>query len=240
MDLQEDYRKFIINRWIEASIQSFRELSTQDYERLDLYYERIISRFIKDNLEASILELGPGYGPFIYSLKKRGYNRITAVELIPHLCEYLQDRFDIKVYNSDIISYFMNNSPINTFDFIFAFDVIEHFSKPEILYILENVFKALKSSGAFVMRVPNAGSLAGLYIRYSGFTHETAFTDLSVNEIFRVVGFSAVYVVSEEDFFSINPMKKLIKKVGWKILSKFLGVNPYFLTSANIIGVGYK
>ena len=59
---------------------------------------------------------------------------------------------------------------------ITATDVLEHFTKPEVLATFDEVAAALRPGGVFVARVPNAVSPLGGTIRNGDFTHQTSFT----------------------------------------------------------------
>lgn len=240
MDMQQDYRAIVISKWLESNIATFKQPTEEEIDSQVNYYKRIIKRFMKHlGHDIKILEIGPGYGFFINTLIKEGFSNIEAVDLIPELVDYLAKRYNIKVYNSDIMNFFRMNKLDNTYDVIVAFDVIEHLRKDEILEILDYINKALKPNGLFIMRVPYGGSLAGLYIRYSGFTHETAFTELSVNEIFGVSGFKNITVIPENEFLGKN-FKYFFKKFLAKFLSKVLSVNAEFIICSNIICIGFK
>ncbi len=93
--------------------------------------------------------------------------------------------------------------------------------------------------GCFIFRAPNGGSLAGLYIRHSGFTHEVAFTPLSINELLKIAGFRKVLVIPEPGI-SKNPLKNLLDRILRYFLGKVFSLDPKFVRSANIIGIGIK
>ncbi|MCM8833255.1 MAG: class I SAM-dependent methyltransferase, partial [Candidatus Omnitrophica bacterium] len=148
--------------------------------------------------------------------------------------------FNVNGICEDAISFLRNNN--KKYDVIIAFDVVEHFNKEEIVVLTEYIYNSLKDAGIFIMRVPYGGSLGGLYIRYSGFTHEVAFTELSIEELFRTVGFNRIICIPEPDIHP-NLIKSSIKKIINKIIVKALGLpmkDPNFIRSINIIGIGFK
>lgn len=105
--------------------------------------------------------------------------------------------------------------------------------------LMSQIFESLKEEGLFMMRVPNAGSPRGLYIRYSGFTHEIAFTPLSIEELFKAVGFQRVYCIPEPELGN-NPIKRLLKRILAKFTARLLFLDSHFIYSTNIIGIGIK
>ena len=141
---------------------------------------------------------------------------------------------------SDILDYFSKKGIKEQYDVIAAFDVIEHFEKGEIVKIMLYIYEALKENGIFIMSVPYGGSLRGLYIRYSGFTHETAFTELSINELLRVIGFREVYTLPEEELIEVKHIKRIMKKLINSLVGRILEIDPAYVNSSNIIAVGTK
>jgi len=72
MDSREnkgDYRRFIISRWVSSSIETFKKPSVADLEIQSRYYIPIINEFIPHKKDIDILEIGCGFGGFIYTLK---------------------------------------------------------------------------------------------------------------------------------------------------------------------------
>lgn len=237
---KKNYRNFAISKWVASNIESFRKPTELDLEKQSKYYSQIIKKFFPLNKNIEILEIGCGYGFFIYTLiKKFGYTKVVAIDIIPECCFFVNDTFGIKVQCIDVFEYFKNNN--KNFDVIVAFDVIEHFNKNETINLMQYIYNSLNKGGLFIMRVPNGGSLSGLYIRYSGFTHEIAYTELSINELFKSIGFSDVYCVPESEiYYKEKNLKNIIKKLYQKIISIPFGLKPEFMFSANIIGIGKK
>jgi len=105
--------------------------------------------------EDKILEVGCGMGRYTLSLAEQGFN-ITGIDLTKFLLERLDDynggRFDIKLYNSDII-----NAPEelnNSFDKIIGFFALHHFHDIEECY--KSMYRLLKPGGSIIFLEPNA------------------------------------------------------------------------------------
>jgi 2-polyprenyl-3-methyl-5-hydroxy-6-metoxy-1,4-benzoquinol methylase len=238
MDSEGNYRKFMIERWISSHIDTFREPDEEDLSIQLRYYSKLIERFIPKDKNIKILEIGCGFGGFIYALKNCGYENILGIDIIPKCCNFVSNRFNIKVICSDILDYFNERGIKGQYDVIAAFDVIEHFEKGEIVKIMLCIYEALKENGIFISRVPYGGSLRGLYIRYSGSTHETAFAELIIDELFRVIGFKEVYTLPEEKLIEVKHIKRIMKKLINYLVGRILGIDPAYVNSSNIIAVG--
>ncbi len=234
---KEDYRQFIISKWATTQIESFRQPTLLDFENQSRYFKSLIEQFVPNRKDIDILEIGCGWGGFVYTLKKEGYSKIDAIDVIPECCAFVEHQLGVKATCIDVFKFFNENK--KKYDMIIAFDVLEHFKKDEILSLVLSIYETLNNKGVFMMKSPNGGSLRGLYIRYSGFTHEIAFTPLSINELFRTVGFGKISCIPEPESDS-NLVKVWVKKLARKFVGRLLSLDPNFINSANIIGVGIK
>jgi len=140
MDNQGNYRKFVIERWISSHIDTFREPDEEVFAIQLRYYSKLIESFIPKDKNIKILELGCGFGGFIYALKSYGYENILGVDIIPECCGFVSKKFNVKVICSDILDYFSKEGIKEKYDVIAAFDVIEHFEKGEIVKIMLYIY----------------------------------------------------------------------------------------------------
>ena len=237
-EFQGDYRNFIISKWATINIEGFKKPTLQDLEEQVWYYKYIMETVLPPEKDLRILEIGCGWGANIYTLKKLGYSNVDAVDVIPQCCNFVKEELKVKSVSCvDVFEFFKGNN--RSYDVIIAFDVLEHFYKSEIVSLVSNIHKMLNPSGIFIMKSPYAGSPVGIFVRYSGFTHETAFTSLSIDELFKAIGFNKVYCIPEPRPKRYGP-KSLIRRFLLKIIAKLLSLDSKFIDSANIIGVGKK
>lgn len=236
-EYKEDYRHLLISKWATSKIETFEKPSLLELKNKSKYYQLIIKEFIPSQKDIEILEIGCGWGGYIYALKELGFLNIDAIDIIPECCKVVMDDFGINVMCINALDFFKKNN--KKYDVIAAFDVIEHFNKNEIVNLMLSIFESLKKGGLFIMRAPYGGSLKGLHIRYSGFTHELAFTPLSINELLKVIGFQKVLCIPEPEL-NRNLVKGLLRKLLNRIIGRLLSIDPNFINSANVIGIGYK
>ena len=78
------------------------------------------------------------------------------------------------------------------FDLITGLDIVEHFSKPEVLRFLDGCFSALKPGGRLILQTPNADSPWGTVHRYNDFTHEVCFNPNALNRLLALAGFTRI------------------------------------------------
>jgi 2-polyprenyl-3-methyl-5-hydroxy-6-metoxy-1,4-benzoquinol methylase len=238
-----DYRKIIIPRWVSQEFESFPKPSREELERMSRYSAPLIERFIPEARASAILEVGCGFGSFLLALTSRGYKNIRAIDLIPECCAFVEEQIGIKPECTDLLDFLARDE--GRYDAIVAFDVIEHFNKNEIVAIVERLYEVLNPGGVFIMRVPNGGSLSGLSVRYSGFTHETAFTQVSIHELFRAIGFRDVECIPDP-IYAESPVKGAVKHaIRWTAerlvsLGTLFSIEAAFAVSKNVTGVGWK
>ena len=238
-----DYRKVIIPRWVGQGVSTFPKPSREELKTQSRYSYPLIDRFLPENRGSSILEIGCGFGSFLLALTERGYTNLAAMDLIPACCAYVEEQIGVRPECCDLLDFLAKDE--RRYDVIAAFDVIEHFTKNEIVAIVERLYDALNPGGVFIMRVPNGASLGGLNVRYSGFTHETAFTPASINELFTAIGFRAVECVPDP-IFANSPVKGAVKQaLRWTAeramsFATFFAVDAEFAVSKNVTGVGRK
>jgi cyclopropane fatty-acyl-phospholipid synthase-like methyltransferase len=77
-------------------------------------------------------------------------------------------------------------------DLIVAFDVIEHFTKDELVLFVDEVNRVLRKGGKWIIHTPNGESPFAGRMRYWDFTHEQAFTHTSIAQLLNASGFSLV------------------------------------------------
>jgi len=238
-----DYRSVILPKSAKREVEICTRPTREGLAVQASHYAPILDRFLPADRAASILELGCGWGPFLRALKDRGYSRLEAVEMVPECCAAVEQHTGVVPFCGDILSYLAGRD--GPYDVIAAFDVIEHFTKNEIVGIMERILKLLRPGGVFVMRVPNCSSLGGLSSLHSGFTHETAFTPTSADELLRAMGFTAIEVM-HEPIFARTAVRRALKIAMKRAFGYFVSagtafaVTPHFATSHNLIAAARK
>lgn len=148
------------------------------------------SKLLPKRKESKILDIGCGTGAFLYFLNSMGYNNTSGIDLSAEQIN-LGHKLGIKNLEVADIKEFLNLNE-NKFDLIIARDVLEHFTKNEVFEILLLVANALADNGRFLIQVPNGQGLFHTTIYYGDYTHETAYTESSLQQVFKNTGFKNV------------------------------------------------
>jgi len=205
----------------------------------DFYY----GQHLPVNEEATILDIGCGDGNFVYYLQQSGYKNTIGIDLSEEQIE-LGKSIGIENIHVANLSEFLKGKT-DYFDLIVAKDVIEHLTKQEAFDTLNLVSKSLKRSGRFLMQVPNGQGLYYTSIFYGDYTHEVAYTQQSVRQLFLNCGFRSAKC------YPVNPyegsIKGMLRSMLWRLKVYHLkfwrmiesGKRTGIFTS-NLIAVGEK
>ena len=208
-------------------------------------FEKRLARFLPPSKDAAILDVGCGYGEFLYFLQERGYRDTTGIDLNAQQVQTAR-RLGVRNVVCGAAAEFLSESD-RQFDFISMLDVLEHVPKDEVLPLLALIHGALRPGGSFVCQVPN---LAAFFtpLFYMDFSHETPFTATSLKQVLELAGFQSPHV------FPMGPVAhglvSATRVLLWKIITACLrGVqtieggsrNPLSsIYSAAILGVVEK
>lgn len=130
---------------------------------------------------ARVLEIGFGNGDFLIFLKEKGFE-----------CDGIERR---DAHNARLQSLGINatTTPLPElsdarYDAIFAFDVLEHMTKPELLDAMVQIARVLKPGGHLLARFPNGASPFGRMSHNGDLTHLTALTPTSFSQTCSISG----------------------------------------------------
>jgi len=156
-------------------------------------------RVLPTNFDARILDVGCGMGQFLHYLKSKGYRDLMGVEISPEQVEFCQRNVTPNVMlTSDTVS-FLTERPAS-WDCILLKDVIEHLPRRQVIPTLSAIFAALVPGGTVIIETGNMASASGAYMRYIDFTHESGFTEISLQQVLRAVGFDQIEVSGNSPF----------------------------------------
>ena len=227
-----DYRKRMYDPYVSLRWQPDRLPTIKDYEHYRKIRRHRFMRFLPQDKDARIIDLGCGGGHFLYFLQKEGYSQAQGIDISQEAVD-LAERMGVK--NIEVGDLFETLPQYKEeFDFIWANQVIEHLKKDEVLGFLDLVYAALKPGGSTLMTTPNAAGLLGARVVFHGFSHETGFTPVSLGHVFVACGFKNVMVYGESP--AIHDLLSVLRAVLWKltkvvaeVIAIMAGVRMYYL-----------
>ncbi|MBU2044100.1 MAG: class I SAM-dependent methyltransferase [Candidatus Omnitrophica bacterium] len=148
----------------------------------DLLTEYLVKRY-QLSAGQKILDLGCGRGEFLRGFVRCGLKGYGVDESLAakDLCS-----------KSEILQSDLENEPLpykdSSFDVIFSKSVLEHFYYPEKL--VQEIYRVLNPGGLVITMTPDWQSVYKMF--YEDYTHRTPFTVKSLEDIFKINGFSQV------------------------------------------------
>ena len=159
-------------------------------------FERRISTLHKnyaDHLpaarDARIVEIGPGFGEMQHYLARRGYDKLTSVDIDGSLVRALVQRGVQGALHVEDTTSFLRENP-GEFNCLIALHVLEHFTPETGQALLCAAHDCLAPGGRIILEVPNmANFITGPYARWADFTHRQGFTAESLQAAVMAAGF---------------------------------------------------
>lgn len=214
-----EYRTRIYDHYVHARKISLAPTSIEAMKpRLHLL-NKIINVYFPKNRDIQILDLGCGHGTFLYACQKAGYLNSSGVDSSQEQVDEAQ-RLGISGIKFGDLMATLRNHPDCSLDIVIAYDVIEHFTKQELLPFIDEVFRVLRKKGKWVVHTPNGAALFGAKILFSDFTHEMAFTATSITQVLKASGFDEIICI--EDTPIPHGLKSAVRWFLWKFIRSLL------------------
>lgn len=202
------------------SIKKFRYNSKFDTNLNVKLVENLVSKNDK------ILEIGSGYGFFLYEMEKKGYD-IQGIEISKSRRLSSKKISDVPVFDYDLTQSVPN---IEKFDVIILFAVMEYISNP--IQFLSNIRQLLNNKGRIIIKSPNAGDFQLKLNKYyrSWFwqrAHVNYLTQKILNLLLKKSKFKKIHIRGLQRY-SIENM------FSWKLTHKPQLENPKYSLSDDI------
>ncbi len=208
-----NYRDKFYSKYISTHTSHFSgEVNLDQIKKQFPAWRGYFSRFLPKDKNIKIIDLGCGTGGFVYWLQQIGYQNSEGIDVSPEQIEATK-KLGIKNIRQANLKEFLRDKR-NFYDVIFMNSVIEHFTKEEILDVLDIIYQSLKTGGVFVAQTPNAESPFSGRFRYGDFTHEISFTKGSIRQVLEVAGFKNIGVFTTG--LVVHGFKSFIRAVLWK------------------------
>lgn len=185
------------------------------------YYKKNYQRHFPKDKSSRILDIGCGTGHFLHFLEKENYNNYLGIDVSNENVEFCKSKgFNVELY--DIFDFLKNNK--SCYDVIIMNDVIEHFTKEEIILLLNSINNILVDKGKLIVKVVNSSNpILASSSRYMDFTHETGFTEESLTQVLLVCNFKSVKILPQDIYVLYrNPLNYVAKFFSYLLNTIFL------------------
>ena len=188
----------------------FNQVDKKSFEIVADAYRHWYKKFLPDNKNIKILDIGCGMGHFLYFLEREGYQNFIGIDISEDQINFCKKDITEKVLVADIFEFLKRGEKFNV---ISANDVIEHQPKEKLLEFLNLIFNSLNDGGILFVKTDNMSNPFGLRGRYMDVTHEIGFTEHSLREILESVGFQKINIIG-----GFSPVKKTLRSLIGRIL----------------------
>lgn len=213
------YRERIFGQYVHGRHEALAPQTIDGLRSRSPYINKLIRDHFPADRESRIVDLGCGHGAIVHFAQEARYRNTVGVDGSSQQVEAAK-RLGIRgVEHGDIMPY-LSGLPDGSQDVVLSFDVIEHFTKDEVIPFVDSVRRVLVPSGIWILHTCNGEALFGSRVRYGDFTHEIGFTQASMGQLLMSSGFDPV--VSFEDQPVPHGVKSALRWLLWKIIRNIL------------------
>jgi SAM-dependent methyltransferase len=221
----ESYRQRLYQHYTAVEISDPAAVGADPLNFRAAYLQDLIRRHFPPDKDGAILDLGCGHGAMLHFARQAGYHNTVGVDRSEAQVAEASRRGITGIIAGDLYRVLESFSPESQ-DVVIAFDIIEHFTKDELLGCLDQVWRVLKTGGKLIIHTPNGASPFCGRIRYGDFTHELAMTRESLTQLCQVCGFSQISCYEEQPVFHgiISGIRWLLWKAIRCVLRLYIAV----------------
>lgn len=241
MNTLQPYEKFYYGFQVDGRGLRNKAQLMAEFDRRIPVYDSLLRGYLEDRGRA--LDLGCGYGNFLYYLKARGWSDIHGADLDVKQIE-LARSLDLDVELVDALSAVKGASDLKL---ISGFDLIEHLGKNEAVELILSSFAALKSGGMLIVQCPCADGFTGAHDLCNDLTHQWAPSSNALSQLLRAAGFQRVDIIDlSMPPFATGAKTKLIlaaRRIARSAVGPFLsllGIKKPRVWSNSQIAVAFK
>ena len=177
-------------------------------------FRRFFSPLLPARKDAAILDIGCGYGSFLYFLQQKGYTNTQGIDASAYRVE-VGNSLGVRNIRCGDVREFLAKAR-QPFKLISAINVLDHIPTEQVLDFLGQVRSALAPGGRFLCQVPNLAAFFSPHF-HTDFSQESPFTAASLNRALTLAGFSGVKVsgMNTAAHGAMNALRNLL----WKGIS---------------------
>lgn len=225
MSSLETYRTRIYTHYVQAREQALAPETLAGLAPRSHALRRLIEQHFPADRTAAVLDLGCGHGALLHFAREAGYTNLRGVDGSPEQVAAAR-RLGIDGVEEGDLRDTLAAQPDASLDVVIAFDVIEHFTRDELLPFVDEVRRVLKPGGRWIIHVPNGESPFGGRMRYWDLTHELAFTRTSLAQLLLASGFAEVRCFEDQPV--VHGAKSALR---WALWQGFRGLLRLYIAA---------
>jgi 2-polyprenyl-3-methyl-5-hydroxy-6-metoxy-1,4-benzoquinol methylase len=158
---------------------------------------------------ARIFDMGCGSGSLLSVLGDAGFENAFGMDLSQEQVDLAHKMGVNQVQLGNALDFIKNSG--EQFDVITGTDIIEHFTKDELVELLQTIQSKLKPGGKAIFRTPNLDAPFASIFANGDFTHENYLNASSAQQVHLACGFNKVNVYPSKMNIQ-NPIKEILRK----------------------------
>lgn len=212
--LMTKYREQLYTNYTSTQENRGGQDQTQLFNQQVFYFTKEIVPFITCAKQGNIVDIGCGNGSMVKALQNAGFTNMQGIDLSAEQVE-AATKLGVKNIVCNTAEEFLKDKD-NSFDAILAIDVIEHFTKDELVKVLAMIRKALKPGGIAFFRTPNMDAPLTSVYSYGDFTHECLLNKSSAEQVMLSCGFNNAEV-HPSMILAQGTLKEMVRKLAWQL-----------------------
>jgi len=240
--MPEEWSKKAFDSFYSSHFSRLNVASKEEFDNAAKVYGFWYKRFLPQKRDARILDIGCGMGQFLYFLKKEGYTNAIGIDVSKEQVDFARDFGEFNVILANAFDFLPKNKG---FDAIVGNDIIEHIPREKLLTFLELIYDSLSPGGKVILKTGNMSNPFGLQARYIDITHETGFTEHSLQQVLGVAGFRDVII--NGDYRPNATFKLILNNLAESFLHYLIkfgylvqGYSTPKILAKNLIAIGKK
>lgn len=236
------YANYHTNQSGRASLTDAQSL----FDREKKQFEReIVPKLRHLSNDVKVFDLGCGSGSLIAALKGAGFTSVSGMDLSEEQVKMAHGMGVSEVMLGDAMQYLRDTA--EGFDVITGMDIIEHFTKDELVELLQLIQRKLNAGGMAIFRTPNMDAPVASAFALGDFTHENYLNASSAEQVMLSCGYQDVAILPSTMRVQ-GLFKEIIRRITYDWLELILKLQLFatarstrnILFTPNLIIVGCK
>ena len=211
-DFREEFYKGYVSSFKKENMNETAEAQTAYDHWSNARYYPLFSHLPKD---AKILDLGCGPGRTMQFMQSKGFTNVIGVDISEEQTEIARKR-GLNAITADVNDFLVQHA--NEYDMIVMIDVVEHFTKLELLDLFKLIHYSLRPGGIVIYQTCNGEGLYPNQIMFGDMTHMTILSAGSSEQLLRATGFDNIVFADTAPVAS--GLKGMLRSIAWKFITR--------------------
>ena len=233
------YANYHTNQSGRAALTDAKSLFDRERKQFD---REILPKLSTVKKAARIFDMGSG--SLLMALKNAGYTNLSGMDLSSEQVEMAHKMGVSEVVLGDAMQFLRDAK--EGFDVITGMDIIEHFTKDELVELLQLIKGKLNPGGIAIFRTPNMDAPIASAFALGDFTHENYLNASSAEQVMLSCGFSEVSVLPSTMRVQ-GIFKEIVRRIAYDWMELLLKIQLFatarstrkVLFTPNLIIVGH-